>query len=340
MPPSAPQMRSVRITPAVTVQMGKARRRYGNDRVDDLVNHWEGRLRRRFRDLVQRILDASPIATLTRMINEGRVEEAIDVVGRAATQLAAETTGAYIASGKDVGQFLDNALAVVVDFDQVNPRAVRWIEENRLRLIREFGNSQREAVREAVRQGILDGANPIEQARNFRGAIGLTQRQVRAVNNFKKLLQNRSAQALTRKLRDRRFDSSVIQHVRGDRVLTPDKIERMVSRYRERYLKYRANTIARTEAAEAVHAGNEEMFRQAIDSGDVQAEQLTRTWHTARDERVRGSHRDMHRQKRQFNTPFLSGLGNELRFPLDPNAPPEDRIQCRCSVATELVLGP
>lgn len=324
----------------VEIPLLKARRRYGHDRVDRLVNQWEGRIRTRFRKMVARILGDAPMRKLEKLIAEGRVEEAIKIAERASVQLATETAGAFIASGEDVAAFIDEATGIFFNFDQANPRAVTWIQNNRLRLIREFSDTQRGAVRQAIRQGILDGANPRQQARAFRESIGLTERQVKAVNNFRKLLERRSSEALTRKLRDRRFDGTVRGSIRSGSPLTRDQIDRMVSRYHERYLKYRSETIARTEALEAVHAGNEESFQQAVDTGDIQAEQLQRTWNTAKDERVRGSHRAMHRQQRSFGEPFKSGKGNELRYPGDPQAPAEDRVQCRCSVGTEMALAP
>ena len=51
----------------------------------------------------------------------------------------------------------------------------------------------------------------------------------------------------------------------------------MVERYRERYVKYRAEVIGRTEALRAVHAGNYEGYLQAIDEGAINREELQRT---------------------------------------------------------------
>ncbi len=312
---------------------------YSDERVRRLVARFTGQIRRRFRDLVGQIVGATPLTRLQELIEQGRADEALAIAERAALVLAAETTRAYVVSGSDVAGWLEDVMTIPFEFDFANPSAVQWAQENRLRLVREFTDGQRAATREAIVEGISRGANPREQARAFRASIGLTQRQVKAVNNFKRLLEDRSAEAFTRKLRDRRFDASIKASVSGDRVLTRAEINRMVSRYRERYLKYRSEVIARTEALNAVHAGNEEMFSQAIESGDLEAGQLTREWNTAKDSRVRDpAHTRMHRQKRPFGQPFLSGIGNSLRYPGDPTAPPEDRVQCRCAVGTRLTL--
>jgi len=143
------------------------------------------------------------------------------------------------------------------------------------------------------------------------------------------------------KLRDRRFDPSANRNLAslGDaRVpLTNGQIDKMTQRYEQRFINHRANVIARTETTAAVNAGEMEMFQQAIDEGAIEPEDLTNTWITAGDERVRGSHSFMNGQKRPFGTPFQSGAGNLLRFPGDPNAPGSDTIQCRCVIRR--VLG-
>ena len=45
---------------------------------------------------------------------------------------------------------------------------------------------------------------------------------------------------------------------------------------------------------------------------------------------MRDSHIGTHGQIRPLNVPFTTGLGNKLLYPLDPNGPPEDVINCRC----------
>jgi hypothetical protein len=38
----------------------------------------------------------------------------------------------------------------------------------------------------------------------------------------------------------------------------------------------------------------------------------------------------MEGQTVKYGEKFVSGLGNELAYPGDPDAPAEDRINCRC----------
>ena len=183
--------------------------------------------------------------------------------------------------------------------------------------------------------------NPREQARLFRNTIGLTESQEQAVRNFRRLLSagrdgTPSTQALNRALSDGRFDRTVRRAIRQGDILSSAQVERMVDRYRERYVKYRAEVVARTEALRSVHEGTEEMYRQAIELGQFREDQLQRTWVTAGDERVRGSHRALNGEVRGLDGVW-EAQGGTLRYPGDPNAPASESISCRCVLSTRVV---
>ena len=231
------------------------------------------------------------LAALERLIEQGLIEQAIQVASRAAVVRIYDGYAAvYTSAGQAGSKFIENSLEVVIGFDQANFRAVRHLQEERLRFVREFTDEQRRATQSALSDGIERGLNPRAQARNFRSSIGLTSKQQSAVANYRRLLNRASdgdTEALTRQLRDRRFDPTVRRAIRSGEPLTNKQVERMVGRYRERYVKYRSEVIARTEALRAVHSANDEAYRQAIDEDYIQVEELRRTWTIARDDRVR-----------------------------------------------------
>lgn len=132
-------------------------------------------------------------------------------------------------------------------------------------------------------------------------SIGLTLRQLEAVANYRRALEQGSMDALTRELRDRRFDRTVRRAMADDRPLSRDQIERMVARYRQRFIGYRAEAIARTEALRAVHEGADEAYRQASERGDLDASALVCTWHHhAPQANPRPRHQEMDGQERAF----------------------------------------
>lgn len=302
-------------------------------RVERLAARLEPGFRAAFLAMVGQVRDRHSLSVLADLLASGRFDEALENLLDSAGQLGTAWSAAFNEAGvATAGVLTRNVRDVFVSFDGVNARAVRNQQLNRLRLVREFSEIQRDATRNALIEGTLRGANPRQQARAFRDSIGLTRRQTDAVANFRRLLQSRDASALSRRLRDRRFDATVRRAIQEGSPLTRAQIDRMVDRYRERFIRHRSEVIARTESLRAANAGTQEAMIQADLPGRV-----VRTWNTAQDERVRGSHRAMHGQERGLEEPFTSGNGASLMHPGDPNASAEESIQCRCSVSTRVM---
>ncbi|KFH18427.1 hypothetical protein ELZ19_06725 [Brucella abortus] len=301
-----------------------------------LIGRAESRMRTALVNALLATRDQTSLAELARLIEAGRFQEAIDRAAMAgAIRVAEQYASVFVLAGQEGAEFLSDVLRIVVGFDQVNERAVAHMQRERLRLIREFTAEQRRATRAALVDGITRGLNPRDQARAFRQSIGLTERQQLAVQRYRSLLESGSSEALSRQLRDRRFDRTVARAARTGEPLTRAQVDRMVERYSDRYLRYRSEVIARTEALRAVHAGNDEMYRQAVESGHVAQEQLQRTWVTARDERVRHSHSALGGQTRGLDEVW-EAAGGVLRYPGDPEAPASETVQCRCALATRI----
>lgn len=310
-------------------------------RIESLVASQERRFRAVFLRAVELVRDQNTLAQLAELLAQGRLEEALAGVDAAARLLGDQYGASLSEAARDTANFLSGALTATVSFDQTNTRAVTAIQENRLRLIREFTGEQRNVIRQAMIRGIERGLNPRDQARLFRDSVGLTSRQESAVARYRALLESagteadRSLEALDRKLRDRRFDGTVRRARREGRPLTADQVARMTGRYRDRYVRYRSEVIGRTEALRSAHQGSEEMYRQAFESGELDPSEVTRTWVTARDERVRESHRDLNGQQRGPDEPFDAQDG-QLQYPGDPSAPASETVQCRCVLTTRL----
>ncbi len=305
----------------------------GPDRTFNLLSSSESQLRNAFLLSLAAMDDHLTITRLTRLLEAGREQEAFVIIEQAWEQFSGSWIRAYITTAESAASFIDDKLVAVVSFDVTNANAVFEMQQNRLRLIRELTNAQIQATSDALIKGVIAGDNPIQQARAFKASLGLTQRQQAAVENYGNLLRANSSQALTRKLRDRRSDRLVARAIESGTPLDEKTIQRMVERYRTRYIAFRATTIARTEALRSVNAGNDRMYGQAIEDGTLDVDQITRIWNTARDERVRSTHRSMHKQKRRVDEPFISGAGAQLRIPGDPAAPAGETIKCRCAVS-------
>ncbi len=310
-------------------------------RIEALLASADARIRRAFLDITQSIKSDLSLKEIADLIESGRVADAVHRAGADfGGRLSNETSSIFQISSNKMATFFAGALELNVDFDITNTRAVRFLRDDRLRLIQAMTADVRGSVRQALVRGTQAGINPRAQARLFRDAIGLTPFQERAVDNYRDLLRGGNAEALERELRDRRFDPRVKRAFADGRALSTKEIDRMTVRYRERYLKYRSEVIARTESLRAVHAGQRELIDQAVGEGKVDPTKLSFEWNTRLDGRERQSHQVMHGQIRKLTGsgagPFVSGAGNSLRFPGDPFAPASETIQCRCVVTTRV----
>lgn len=276
---------------------------------------------------------------LSRLISDGRIEDAVNAAARAgAINVSNGSAAVYVESGVATSAHLSTVLSVDASFDQVHDLAVTHIRQNRLDLVREWTDAQRGVARQSLTEGVEQGWNPIRQARDFRSSTGLTAHQDRAVRNYRRLLARTSvgdSAALRRELRDRRFDRTVARAVRNREPLSEAQINRMTARYRERMILRRSQTIARTEALRSVHAGNHDAFRQAVEGGHIRANEIRRTWVTARDERVRDTHVLAGGQTVGLEEPFVVGAGM-LLYPGDPSGPAAETVNCRCAITVRL----
>jgi hypothetical protein len=310
-------------------------------RLNDLLDREEPRIANIFRSAVDALKDEIDLDELADLIERGRLVEALDRLQNIAEQLGSASNVTFITSGQSTAEFLTGAGVGRIVFNEVNIEAVAAMQANRLEMIREFTNEQRRATSLALVSGVEAGINPRDQARNFRDSVGLTERQWAAVARYRDALNrvgvDPSAQqdVLGRALRDRRGDSQILRAVRESQRLPPPKIDWLVTRYTQRYIKYRAEVIGRTEALRAVHQGNEEMYRQAIAAGTIDADQIERNWVTRLDGRERETHLLLNGQKRGWQQPWVTRHG-VIRYPGDPEAPAEETIQCRCALATRI----
>lgn len=306
-----------------------------------LLRSAERAIRRQFLLSVREARLASTLEELADLLEAGRVEEAVAGLNVVGPQLSSAVNSAYSAAGVNAALAIQSQLGpdLRVNFNLLNERSVQRLQENRLRLVTAFAQEGREVANTVLQAGVARGDAAVDIARDLRASLGLTAQQARFVENYRDQLRRGSALALQRELRDRRFDSTVAAVAAGRRgPLTAAQIDRMVERYRERWTAFRAQTVAETEALRAVNEGEEEMWLQAREEGEIQ--DVTSIWRTAGDERVRPSHSFMNGQERPLGEPFESGAGNRLRFPGDPAAPPSDTVRCRCVVARRAERGP
>lgn len=311
------------------------------ERINRILDTQEVRIARAFRVAIANLKGEIDLEELATLLEQGRVNDALDRLKFAADQLASASNVAFVTSGQSTADFLRNADVARIVFDQVNLNAVAAMQATRLELIREFTAEQLRATSQALISGVERGANPIVAARNFRDSIGLTAKQWQDVASYRAILErvgtdpDARTKALGRVLRDGRSDKAIKAADKAGRPLRPEQIDMMIERYTARKIKHRAEVIGRTEALRAVHQGNEEAYRQAIASGELRAEQLSRTWRTRIDGRERYTHELLNGVEKDWGEPWET-VNGEIKYPGDPDAAAEETIQCRCAILTRI----
>lgn len=279
--------------------------------------------------LVRQYLEQGDFDAALRLVDQ-HVIQMSNVISRIFTDAAGEQALAMSAALNAA------ATGVIIGFQPGDPEAASRMENAKLEFITEFTRQQREATRNALTQGVREGWGTQKQLRAFRDSIGLTTRQMQAVNNYRRLLEEGSSEALTRALRDRRFDPTVRRTIEEGDLLSQEQIERMVDRYRARYLTYRAETIARTETLRVSAQAREAAMEQQLRNTGIARARVRRVWIATMDARTRDTHVGLNGQSVTMDEAFLSPSGALLMYPGDPTAPPEEIINCRCSVAYEI----
>lgn len=276
---------------------------------------------------LQKILSTYGIESAYQYINTLNISGVID------KYIVDDLNEAIINSGRMFFSTVPSGAVVDITFrfNLLAYNASQYVRSYQFALIKDITQASTEAIRQSLIADILAGVNPISTARNFRDAIGLTARQEKAVRNFERMLREGDRELLTRALRDKRFDSTVINSIKSKKPLSNKQINTMVKRYRERYLKYRAETIARTESLRAVSMGQHLSIQQAHEDGLIDGNQLKRTWVFTHDGKTRHSHITVNILNPEgvgFNQPFQTELG-PLMFPRDPNGSGANTINCR-----------
>lgn len=278
-----------------------------------------------------RILAALPESTVARIIAEGATDRILTVLlaeavleratmpVRFALRDAVERSFRLNVPYLPRGGRIDGTIAVL--FDHLNPRVTEALRTLETRVVSGLHESVRETVRQTITRGVEEQRAPAAIARTVRDVVGLSPRQEAAVANFRALLESGDREALSRVLRDKRFDRTLDRAIGADgKGLSSEQIDSMTAAYRKRSIARNAETISRTATQDAYKIAQRESWQSAIDRGIIEPGRLMREWIGVNDERERPSHVAMN------NTvvPFDQLYPNGQRYP------GEGEFNCRC----------
>ena len=170
-----------------------------------------------------------------------------------------------------------------------------WLKKYGLSRVKDLSSETIEGIKVALDQALERGENPLVAARRIRAMIGPNSRQMGAIERYYSRL--------------------------GDQGVAQRKARELTQKLADRYVKQRAETIARTELIAAENHGRLEAWDRAVDAKLI-GEESEKEWVTAFDER----------------TCPLCALEDGVRVKLDEPFPdvgvmaPPAHVNCRCSM--------
>lgn len=276
---------------------------------------------------LQFIRDHYSEAAIAVLIESGAINRVLDAIASDVTLNAAYApVRDRIRSGVSDGfratvRELPKQQTVTVAFDSLNPRVIDAVRQLESKVITTLKESLRETVKQHVEAGLAEGVSPRKIAKGLRDVIGLSPTQEQAVRNFRTMLEAGDREALTRSLRDRRFDATLKRALGANgEGLSDSQIERMAEAYRKRMIAFNAETNARTAALDSMKLGQKLAIDDAVALGVYDPTRLQKTWIGVMDTRERPEHVAEEGDTVPYNFPFRNG----------EQIPGESTFNCRC----------
>lgn len=265
-------------------------------------------IRREFLLAMKVISDTVSLRVLTKAIETGGIDAIIGFIDKInvapATYRKLTTTLRSIFEDSGIGSIkhLPKSIQAQISFDILNSRSVAFLRRYEFDLIQNISRNTREGVREILRIGFEEAQPPIRMAREIKEFIGLTPRQVKALNNHRAMLISEGR--------------------------PPKQVVELTNRFKNRQLRFRANNIARTETIRAASEGQEELWNQAAEQGLIDPVTARKKWIVTPDDRlcpicrpIPGANKD----GVPLNGAFKTSVGLRKSPPAHP--------QCRCSMS-------
>lgn len=321
----------------------------------DLLERYGRLVADAFMKAVDDLKRSAEIERVVAAMQAGDIEAALEAVHidpEAFNEIADRIREAHAEAGKITAEGMPrrrpDGTALVVRFDGRNPEAEAWLSRHSSDLITRLTEEQRQLVRASLSESMRRGVNPRQAAldvvgrinrvtgRREGGVLGLSLPQESFVSKARDQLASSDPADLraylTRTKRDKRFDRSVTKAIREGTAVDPAIAAKAITAYERRLLKLRGDTIGRVETMTSMQRAKFEAYRQAVASGKVAENTVTKVWRSAGDFRVRHTHRGLNGDSARLNEPFRSPSGALLRFPMDTalGAGADEIVGCRC----------
>lgn len=305
--------------------------------VEDLVERLYPSLLKAFQKALDDWRANLDLSAIEDALRRGDIETAV----RAANIQPAALNGfltAREAAFEAAGTAELSSLRLNIIFNARHLRGEAMLERYGAQFVQAVSDDTKAMLRTSLTDSVARGQGAKAAARGIRDMIGLTDSQAGWAINLRQKLENAPESLLSEfavdgyKLRDKRLDGIVRRAVTAGKPIAAADVEKIVTAYQNRAIRWRSENIARTETLRAVQAGNFEAYQQAVESGKIAAQNIRKVWNSAHDKRVRHTHRELDGESVGLNERFVSSSGAQLRYPLDETAPLAETLNCRCNL--------
>lgn len=269
--------------------------------IERIARRLEPQLRKRFLAAVQATKDRVDLEALARAVQAGNVTQA-EFAARLREwpekygELSIDLRAGFLAGGEVAYEVLDGA-KFKLRFDLINPYAVNYANRKLPQIVESYKDDAKRIIRDIITEAVSGKYTVQTAAKEIRDSIGLTERYSMAAANYRADLIGNG--------------------------ITGERLEAKVERYKEKLLKSRAKTIARTEIIQAQVSGQRALWNEAANQGLFNKADAKRIWKVHTDERTCELCMAMDGQEIPFNGVYdHPELGNVNIFGDVLNGPP------------------
>ncbi|HXD23574.1 MAG TPA: phage minor head protein [Gemmatimonadaceae bacterium] len=294
-------------------------------------------MRAAYERALRKLAQSGDIDAAAEALASGDVTGAIEALlpADATAQFAHDLTVAVAQVASDVGPQTAKEIASIVrvDFSFIpgSPSAAQALRALILSRITPVAAAIKDGLIEVLANGLRLGVNPRVTARLARQFIGLTDYDARLLASFSAQIRTDPRAALTRALRDARFDRTLAKAIDGAHISEAQRAA-MESAYLRQLQSWRAETWSRTTTLMAIRDTQTAAWNQMADDLKIDKSRLVKTWVATMDDRTRPGHVALHGTTIPIDDFFPNG-----NFTVGDGLGGDEDFNCRC-VQTVRVL--
>lgn len=332
-----------------------------------LIRKLEPDLRDAFDAAVKDLRDGVNFPALLDALQAGDVERAVlalNIEPAAFQRYATVKTAAYAEGGATTvaSISLPGAVAAGVRFDMSNPAAEAWIRQNVGERITAVVEEQIATVRTLIADGYRLGQGPQDIALDIAGRVGsggvrqggvlgldgpraeryrIVTQGIRTPEGVKALVvEGRDGVTRLKYTTNPATERAILAAYRRGEAVPAAGRARIEAQFSNKLLRERAETVARTETAQAVMSSRRGAWQQLMSGRNIPPEAVVKRWiHGGGVKEPRPHHVAMSGQEvRGIDTPFVFDNGASLQMAHDPEGDASEVINCGCN--TEFSIDP